>query len=56
MAVFEAVNVWVSDPENRPTVRIRRVGAAHPLRTWQGGPFQRLNDGTWRRIPKRRIV
>lgn len=55
-AVLEAVNAWLRTPENRPTVRIRRVGAMHPIRVWTGGPFQRLTDGTWRRIPKRRLT
>jgi len=55
-AVLEAVNAWIRTPENRPTVRIRRVGAMHPIRVWTGGPFQRLTDGTWRRIPQRRLT
>lgn len=55
-AVLEAVNTWVGTPENRPSVRIRRVGAPHPIRVWPGGRFKRLNDGTWRRIPQRRLT
>lgn len=50
-----ASRLWLRNPEERPDLRVIRVGSSYPAYVFRAGKF-RKNAGKWQRIPVRRIT
>jgi hypothetical protein len=49
-----ALRAWARNPEERPDLRVIRVGSSYPAYVFRAGKF-RKNAGKWQRVPVRRF-